>query len=346
MYQVFVPLLLIAFGHGIVLRERESRTLPTLLAQGLNVHTLVLGKAAALLSVAALTLIPALLLILTTVLNGESIAVGVSLFLTYGVYLFIWGITIVLTSLRCHERGWALSTLLVVWLGWTLVVPRVGVAVTGARFQVQGKLETDLRMQKEIREAGDGHNAKDPAFRRLRANLLAQYDVDQVEDLPINIRGVVAETAEASLTDIMNRYADERMTREAKQARSVASFGWVSPTVAVGEASRALVGTDVPTHHRFLREAEALRFDFVQGLNRLHAHELKYGDDINRSRDPAAERRTRVSADHWSLLKNFTFARSSWTARLRRAGSSLLILFCWSAALMFGCNLAVRRLKP
>ena len=136
-----------------------------------------------------------------------------------------------------------------------------------------------------------------PQYRQLRANLLAQYDVERVEDLPVNFRGVVAEVTEADLAEVMNKHAEERMALEARQARFAEYFGWLSPVVAVSASSRALSGTDLATHHRFLREAEAVRFDFVQGLNRVHVEQLDYIVDINRSNDTESERRTRMSAE-------------------------------------------------
>ena len=346
LYQVFVPLLLIALGHGVVLREREKGTLPSLLAQGLSATTLVLGKAAALLALVGVLLLPAAVVMALTVLRGESLLAAVSLLLTYVLYLLIWAGVVIGASALCRERSFALAGLLVTWLAWSLIVPRVGVSVTRARLPTPSQVEMNLRMQADVKKAGDSHNAADPSFTKLKANLLAEYDVDRVEDLPVNIRGVVAEEGEAALTDVLNRYADERMAQEVDQARGLSTFGWLSPTVAVAAASRALAGTDLGTHHRFLREAEALRFEFVQGLNRLHANKLAYADDINRSRDAASERRTRVGSDNWSLLRAFRFAPAPPAERVSSATSSWLMLFLWAGFIFLGCAFATRRLTP
>lgn len=346
LYLTLVPLLLIAFGHGLILRERETRTLPVLLALGLSTRTLVWGKALVLLSLIGVLLLPAALVVTLALWSGEPALTGVSLLLSYGAYLLIWGGTVLLASLVCRDRGLALGVLLAIWLAWTLIVPRFGVAVTIARLPTRGQLELDLQMQAEVDKAGDGHDPTDPAFAQLRTNLLGEYEVDRVEDLPINIRGVVAEAAEAASTEISNRYANARMAREAEQARGVAAFGWLSPTVAVGAASRTLAGTDLATHHRFLREAEALRFEFVQRLNRIHATQLAYRDDIDRSRDARAERRTRVSAANWSLLEAFRFAPDRPAERISSALASWLMLAVWAGAIAAACVLATRKLTP
>ena len=191
---------------------------------------------------------------------------------------------------------------------------------------------------------GDGHNASDPAFAAFRDRVLSQYEVDEIEDLPVNWRGLVAEHSEARLTALMNRYAEQRMTREAEQAEAVRRFGWLSPYLAIGTASRALSGADLETHHRFLREAERVRFDFVQSLNRAHAEQMAYADDLNRSRDTEAERRTRISADNWKVLETFEFQPAPAAERIERSLPALAMLTLWLIAavtLSFG---AARRL--
>ena len=164
---------------------------------------------------------------------------GLAVTASHGIYLLIWSALIVCVSALSTTRGIALGILVFVWLAWALVVPRMAVATAAAAVPSPGKLETDFQMYADIRELGDGHNAADPAFAKLRANLLAQYDVERVEDLPVNFRGVVAQSSEAEMTDLMNEYADRRMTIEAGQSARVGSFGWLSPVLAMSSASRA-----------------------------------------------------------------------------------------------------------
>lgn len=345
-YQVLLPLLLIAIGHAMIVRERESRTLGPLLAQGVTGAQLFFGKGLALLGVTFIALLPLSGLSLFSIANREGFASSLGLIAVYAVYALVWCVLILLVSTTIKTRGFALGVLVALWLSSTLIVPRIAIATTSVMLPSEGKIETDLRMQADLRELGDGHNAADPAFDQLRANLLAEYDVDNVEELPVNLRGIVALNAEADLTSLMNRYAEEKMERERRQSDAVNAFGWISPFLAISQASRSLTGTDTATHHRFLRETEALRFDFVQGLNRAHAEEMAYVDDINRSSDPDAERRTRVSPENWEVLQSFNFEPDSSAQRLGRASSGILYLICWIALLFSFGLFAARRLKP
>lgn len=346
LYQLLVPLLLIIIGHGVILRERESGTLPVLLAQGQTGLRLAGGKAMALAGVAGVLLLPVAVLALWGVAAGEAPLAATLLVAGYALYLAVWAALVLAVSLWTRQRSVALGLLVFVWLALALIVPRIGINAASAAIDAPGKIESDLVMLAKERQLGDGHNAADPAFEALKKQVLEQYEAQSVEELPINWRGVVAGHAEKKLTDLMNAHAEERMAREAAQSRIVTWFGLASPTLAVGAASRTLAGTDLATHHRFLRQSEALRFDFVQGLNDLHATGLSYADDAARSSDPAAEQRTRVNAAAWKLLDTFRFAPDPAADRMARAALPLALLLGWLTVLTGVIVAGARRLGP
>jgi ABC-2 type transport system permease protein len=346
LYQLLIPLLLIIIGHGVVLRERESGTLSVLLAQGQTGLAIAGGKALALAGVAGLFLLPVAVLAGLSLTGGESPLAAGLLVCGYALYLAVWAALVLAVSLWVRQRSVALGVLVLVWLMVALIVPRIGINAASAAIDAPGKIESDLVMLAEERKLGDGHNAADPAFEALKKQVLEQYQAASVEELPVNWRGVVAGHSEAKLTALMNAHAERRMESEAAQARIVTWFGLASPTLAMGAASRALAGTDLATHHRFLRESEALRFDFVQGLNDLHATALTYADDAARSSDAEAEKRTRVNAASWRLLDTFRFVPDPAAARAARAALPLLLLFGWLAVLGGAIVAGARRLAP
>jgi ABC-2 type transport system permease protein len=345
-YQLLLPLLLIIIGHGVLLRERESGTLAVLLAQGQSAMALAGGKALALAGVAAMFMLPVAALATYGVANGEPALTAALMVAGYGLYLAVWASLILAVSLWLPQRSVALGVLVFVWLLVALVVPRIGINAGSASIDAPGKIESDLVMLAQQRKLGDGHNAADPAFVALQRQVLEQYGVDNVEQLPMNWRGMVAGYSEKKLTDLMNDHAEKRMAQEAAQSRIVTLFGLASPALAVGAASRTLAGTDLATHHRFLRESEALRFDFVQGLNELHANRLTYADDAARSSDPEAEARTRVNAASWRLLDDFRFAPDPAPARAARAALPLAMLLGWLVVLGGVIAAGARRLRP
>lgn len=337
-YQVLVPLLIIVVGFSSFSRERESRTDQLLLAAPVRPGRIWLGKTLALGSLAVILLLPLLLLVL---LNGEDRLAGLVLTAGYAVYLLVWASITVSISTRSRTSSSSLVVLLALWLAVCIVVPRAASTAAQALLPIPSKVETDLAVADAVRSLGDGHNAGDPAFARLRSNLLAEYGVDRVEDLPINFRGVVAEASEAELTAVMDEFAERYAQQELAQAQLLRWASVLSPMLALRAYSTTMAGTDLAHRHQFLREAEATRFDFVQGLNRVHASELTYGDDIRRSSDAEAEKRTRVSSANWAALDEFHLHVNPVRDRWQRAAPFLLLLGVF-AALAAGLGLSRR----
>jgi ABC-2 type transport system permease protein len=345
-YQLFGPLLVILLGHGAIVREREAGTLAHLLAQGINGRSLIAGKALALLCFIALLLVPFLFSAVFALSNGEQVLSVISLVGVYLLYLSMWGLMTLFVSSILQKRSTILATLTALWLVLILVFPAIAVSIAERAVPLSGKIETDLIMQEDIRKLGDGHKPNDPAFKQLRANILKQYDVEKIEDLPVNFRGLVAMNAEKKLTDVLNDYANSRMAGETQQAQRLSDYGWLSPRLAIANASRAISGTDLEHYHRFLREAEELRFDFVQGLNNNHAEKLTYQDDMNRNRDDASGLKARIDATSWEVLDVFDFQPASAVSRLNNASQPIMMLIIWFVLLLAMLLWSGRRLQP
>jgi len=345
-YQVFAPLLIIVLGHGAITREREARALAPLLAQGLSGRTLLAGKMLALLLFVAVLLVPLVVSALISLGSGESLLAAASLVGVYFVYLSVWAGLALLISSMLHKRSSVLATLAACWLALTLVLPAVAVNVTSHAAPLAGKIETELMMLAEVRDLSDGHDVDESVYDRVHAGLLEEHGVDRVEDLDVNIRGVLAGMAEAKLTETLNVYAERRMDAEKRQADLLGGYGWLTPALAIAHTSRTLSGTDLDHYHRFLRQAEDFRFGFVQGLNRAHAEELSYIDDINRNRDEESWMRARVGASNWQVVDEFHYEPASASIRLASAGSSISMLVVWLAVLSGMLAWTGGRLKP
>lgn len=345
LYQLLLPLLLIVLGHALFLRERESGTLAVMLAQGQSGVKLALGKAIAMLAVIGIFMIPLIAVAAYSVGLGESSLSAFSLVGSYFLYLCVWGTVALAASIILKQRAVSLGVLIFAWLFAALIVPRFAINASSAAIDAPGKIESDLVMLAEQRKLGDGHNAADPAFQILQAEVLEQYGVETIEELPINWRGVVATYSEAELTALLNEYAENRMELEANQSHIFDLFGLASPTIAIGSASRTLAGTDLATHHRFLRESEALRFDFVQSLNKVHAEELDYAVDMNRNADSEAANRARVNSEAWQVLDEFRFVPDDAGTRLSRTSLSMGMLFIWLLVACAAALVSARRVR-
>ena len=345
-YQLFAPLVLLLVGHSSVVREREAAGLLPLLALGISPHTLVFGKALALLLFSLLLLIPLLISSTMAFMSGESSMTLLLLFLNYAIYIAIWVVLTLLVSIAFTKRSTVLAAMTGLWFSFSLVLPSIAVSITADTVPVAGKIETDLAMLSSLRKLGDGHNANDPAFQQLRADVLKKYNVERIEDLPVNFRGIVAMEGEQKLTKVLNEFANLRMAAELSQTAHLADYGWLTPMLAVTVISRTLAGTDLAHYHRFQREAEAVRLAFVQGLNRAHIETLSYEDDINRNKNEDAWQRARVDAANWQVLDAFQFNTASLTERINSASPSIRILLAWLIALLGLLLWSCKRVMP
>lgn len=341
--QVLAPLLLILMGYSSLSRERESQTLSFLMAQGTSIFTLILGKGLALVSVIALIMLPLSLSGMVAIVQGESISVVISFILAYTLYLVVWVLLILLFSTLSSKNSASFTALSFVWILLCVAMPRIASTTASVSVPTPGKLEADFAVIAELRKLGDGHNANDPAFVKLRESLFEQYDVDKVEDLPINFRGAVASASETELTQVLNRFAEEGMQQELEQTIVSRVFGWLSPKIAMRTISMVMAGTSIETHHRFMRETEELRFTFVQSLNKAHIEQLDYTDDMNRNKGVEGWKKARISADNWQMIEGFEFVVDDASTRLNRSKVAFFQLVLWCLLISLLIRAAGRR---
>ena len=138
---------------------------------------------------------------------------------------------------------------------------------------------------------------------------------------------------------MLNLFAEKRMDEELAQAQISRQFGWLTPLLSLRTASMMLSGSNLETHHRFLREAEKLRFDFVQGLNKVHAEKLSYFDDVNKYKNAETAKKAKVGAENWQVLQTFRFTPDEASIRLSHSTQSFIQLVFWIGVLLL---LAIR----
>ncbi len=340
--QVLVPLFIILIGYASITREKQAGTLNIMITQGVNLSHLLFGKYLALLCSGFLMLLPLVISAIWATTNGESVLLTSSFVAGYVLYILIWSGLVLAVSAMSKKSSASFAILVGMWIVFCILIPRIGSSSAAALAPSLGKLEADFAVLEELRKLGDGHNAADAAFEQLKKNLLAKYEVEKIEDLPINFRGSVAQYSEKKLTSVLNQFAEKRMEEELSQAQIARQFGWLTPTTAIRSFSMMIAGTSLETHHRFLREAENLRFEFVQSLNKIHQDTLDYQADINRHNDDKA---ARVNASNWQVLSEFSFKPDASTVRLASSTPYLIQLVLWGVIVIFGLRFAVRRIS-
>ncbi len=341
--QAVAPLLLIFLGFGVIARERERGTLQPLMLQGASRGQIVAGKLGALGLVALLAGLPAMLGFALIAGQPDALAAPMAVIaLGYAAWLALWTVAIVLVSALVRRSRDALLVLLGLWAVVVVLLPRVAPDIASAAYPLANRLQTDIAIARDLRSMGDSHNPDDPYFARFKQSVLARYGVTRIEDLPVNYKGLLGLEGEKMTSSLFDRYAGESFAAQAHQNALVSAIGVLSPAIALRDLSMAAAGTDFAGHRRFLEQAEAYRYDLVQRLNRLQAEAVSYANDT--ATDAGADRRKRVSGDHWQAMPEFKFRQPDSATLAGAALPGLAVVLMWLGALSILLFLATRRL--
>jgi ABC-2 type transport system permease protein len=343
--QLLAPLVLIFVAFGIVARDRETGTLRQSLAHGVSARRLLSGKFVAVCGIAAIVLTPAIATLAWLMFaEGAAVLASLAMLVGYAAYLIIWAALIVIVSAWSAHARTALLALLALWASTAILVPRVAPTLALGVAPLETRLETEIAIQRDLRQMGDSHDPDDPFFTAFRTRTLAQYGVERVEDLPVNYRGLLAMEGEQLTSRLFDRYANQQFAQQQRQAEFVGFAAVLSPTIAVQRLSMAASGTDLDGHRRFLEQAEAYRYAIVQRLNRLQAEALTFADDSGRNSDPEAARRVRIDQGNWRDIPDFAYLGATPAEKLAAALPSALILCGWLLLGLLMLRLASRRL--
>ena len=240
----------------------------------------------------------------------------------------------------------SLSALLGIWIVISILMPRIAGAYANAALPFPSQIETNLKVAEALRVGGDSHDIEDAAFDDLETATLAEYGVDKIEDLPFNYRGLVALRGEEADTEVLAKFAEERMDQELEQKLLMDRFSWFSPLISLRAFSMALAGTSLQDHHHFLRAAEDYRFNMVQTFNRLQMTEMTLAEDLSRNESAEATDRTRVDSSNWGKMPVFDLEPLGQEIRWRAALQSGMIIFAWLFLALILILVSARRLQP
>lgn len=322
--QLFLPLFLFGVAGVSVTREREAGTLPLLLCQGLSWSQILWGKLWGCLLIVASVVTPAALLLVgwlaargALASSADTLARGTGLAAAHVLFFAACtALAVTISAAHTTSRG-ALVSLVALWFALWVVVPRLVPLAATALYPVPARAVFDAEVDARVRELGDSHNPDDPVFARFREDMLKQYGVARVEDLPVNYGGLVMQEGERHSAEAFDHHRTRLLEVYRRQARLVDLAGAVSPYLAIRGISMAMAGSDSEHHFEFERQAEAFRYSLIQALNDLHIHEVnsardRYGEVTN-----GAPSRARIDADLFDQLPAFDYRPPSVTWALR-----------------------------
>lgn len=269
--QVVAPLLIILAGFASLSGDVARETLRQELGSGASAHVLIGGRLIAL-ATASLLLVLALLAVSLPGMVGRTLGTAdimalVAMFAAYALYLLVFCAITIGVSARFSAARTSLVVLLGFWVVATLLAPRVAPALAESLDPTPTAPAFRAAVTEDAEHGADGHDPADKRLDALKAEMLARYQVKDVDDLPVNFRGVALEFAEANSTETYNRHFERIYATYQRQAITQRAFAALSPTLALQAVSRALARTDFPAHLAFLRGVEDYRYRLIQALN-------------------------------------------------------------------------------
>ncbi|MFK7844803.1 MAG: DUF3526 domain-containing protein [Rhodothermales bacterium] len=244
------PLLIIALTYGLTAAERESGLLRMLLAQPIQLVSLVVGK----ISVRAAILAGSILLG-TSVLWGFAGTEGlydgwVSWLLVSFAYGVFWLGLCVFVDSRVNAASTSAIVLAGCWLLLAVVAPALISFFASTLYPVPSRMEYITAMRTESSLA-----------QQQGAASLAQFFEDHPEIAPVNddeanfamLRIAREEQIAEQLAPLEGRYNEQR----SKQQALIARMGYLSPTVLTHQAYMDIAGTGSAQFANFLEHAHA-----------------------------------------------------------------------------------------
>lgn len=272
--QYIVPLLLIFMAFQSINSEKQNGRLKLLVLQGANPTKIVLAKTLSVciygIGLLALTVLSYTLLNFKT-LNSEILSRTILLFLSYSLYYFIVsGLTVYLSSVW-KNTGLALTSMLGVWIIWTIFLPNILLSSVDQWHKLPSRNALKKAMKEDRSNGIDGHNPSNGRIKTLEKKLLAEYKVDSISQLPIDFWGVVMQGDEEYGNIVWDKHFGNLRKVLEKQRNSYQLGGVFNPFISLQNLSKGLSGNDNLHHQEFLMQAEYYRREFIKKLNDKHA---------------------------------------------------------------------------
>ena len=268
-FQFIIPLLLIFFSFNTYISERQTGRLKLMLVQGASLRKIIFSKVLSIWFIGLLLLL--LTLFIQIIFNSDNINSDVIirlsvLFLSYAFYYFILINITILLSVIFKSSPAALSLTVLTWVFWTIFFPTIMGNTTEKLSPLPTRIEFKEAMSEDRSKGIDGHNPRGERRDALEKATLEKYNVDKLEDLPINFSGIVMQEDEEYGNMVWDKHFGNLYIQLEKQKNNYQLSGFINPFAALQNLSMGSSGSDMYHHLDFLNKAESYRRVFILSL--------------------------------------------------------------------------------
>lgn len=342
--QLLIPLFIILLAFPSFAGERESGTLRQLLSLGINRKTLAFGKALGIAGALAVLLVPAAIIgtaalaLAATGASGDGVSSSFGRFavlvISYLLYFTIFLAVSLAASAYFKTAQMALLVLFGFWIFNSLFVPRVAADLAQKIYPSVSSNEFWVNTEKDLKEGIDGHDPQNKRTEEAKQQLLKQYGVSKVEDLPINFSGWSLNQGEEYAGKVYDKHYSALWQSFENQNRFFNLSSIFAPLLSVKSVSMSMAGTDFAHHRHFATEAEQYRRVINKILNEDYMNNSRTGNFL-------------YTADEnlWRNMPKFQYELPNVSWALQAQVLPLVMLVLWTVFSIGLAWLAIGRIK-
>lgn len=321
-FQFIIPLLLIFFSFNTYMSERNSGRLKLMLVQGASLRKVVFSKVLSIWFIGLFLLLITLffqLLFNFNNLNSDVFTRLFILFLSYSFYYLILINITVLLSVIFKSSTAALSLTVLTWVFWTIFFPTIMGNTTEKLSPLPTRIEFKEAMSEDRSKGIDGHNPRGERRDALEKATLEKYNVDKLEDLPINFSGIVMQEDEEYGNMVWDKHFGDLYTQLEKQKSNYQLSGLINPFASLQNLSMGSSGSDMFHHLDFLTKAETYRRIFIKTLN----DEYAFGGS------KTGERGWKATNEFFRSVKDFKYELPTFFSLFSKYLIDVIIILFW-----------------
>ena len=321
-FQFIIPLLLIFFSFNTYMSERNSGRLKLMLVQGASLRKVVFSKVLSIWFIGLFLLLVTLFFQLLFNYNNLNSDVFIRLLILFSSYAFYYLILInitVLLSVIFKSSTAALSLTVLTWVFWTIFFPTIMGNTTEKLSPLPTRIEFKEAMAEDRSKGIDGHNPRGERRDALEKATLEKYNVDKLEDLPINFSGIVMQEDEEYGNMVWDKHFGDLYTQLEKQKSNYQLSGLINPFASLQNLSMGSSGSDMFHHLDFLKKAESYRRIFIKTLN----DEYAFGGS------KTGERGWKATNEFFRSVKDFKYELPTFLSLYSKYLIDVIIILFW-----------------
>lgn len=271
--QYVIPLFLIFLAYGSLSSEKETQRLKLLIFQGMSLSKLTFAKSLSIWLYGLFLL--AITIIIQSIFSESNLEIFKRLILvtiSYGIYYYVIVSLATYFSARLKNNTSALSSILAVWIIWTIFLPKIWGNTVEKIYPLPSRQKFKAIMKEERSQGIDGHNPSDKRREELKKKYLSEYEVDSLKNLPINFDGIVMQKDEEYGNIVWDKHFGSNYNILQKQKVLYQISGFLNPFASLQSASMGFCGSDMIHHMDFLKKSEDYRRYLLKTLNDKHAY--------------------------------------------------------------------------